>query len=326
MSVVSSDRFRRGGRRPGWALLTVLLVLAITASAALVFTNRVELLKLAVILSLWAAVVGAFVSVMYRRQSDSDAAKARDLKLVYDLQLDREITARREYELNVEAHLRRELAREMRSQATSEVTELRAELAALRRSLEIIFDTDLEHRPALGTDRPYTEWTAQPTLPRPDRVTSSRITEVAPAGGLDPADNPIIDVPEEPAPAPLPDMPPAEPVHQGMHRRPSEDSGRMSSIPWDAPMPAPGTWTSAQEPFASPINGRGPLPPAEPERRGRHVGEPEPHDAGYTTPAPRHRGPDDEGAPTAGHSVAELLARLQQDSGGQGGRRRRRED
>ena len=67
MTVLSRGaRNRRGGRRPGWLLLTVLLVLAIGASSALVFTNRVELLKLAVILSLWAAVVGAFVSVIYR--------------------------------------------------------------------------------------------------------------------------------------------------------------------------------------------------------------------------------------------------------------------
>ena len=49
-------RARRSGRRPGWVLLTVLLVLAIGASSALVFTDRVELLKLAVILALWAAV------------------------------------------------------------------------------------------------------------------------------------------------------------------------------------------------------------------------------------------------------------------------------
>lgn len=88
-------RLRRGGRRPGWILMTVLLVLAIGASSALVFTNRVELLKLAVIIALWAAVVAALVSVIYRRQSDSDQAKVRDLKLVYDLQLELEISARR---------------------------------------------------------------------------------------------------------------------------------------------------------------------------------------------------------------------------------------
>ena len=58
-------------------LLTALLVLAILASATLVFTNRVELLRLAVILSLWAAVVAAFVTVIYRRQSDVAQARAR---------------------------------------------------------------------------------------------------------------------------------------------------------------------------------------------------------------------------------------------------------
>ena len=136
-------------------LLTVLLVLAIVASSALVFTNRVELLKLAVILALWAAVVAAFVSVIYRRQSDMDQAKVRDLKLVYDLQLDREISARREYELSVETQLRRELASELRAQAADEVAGLRAELAALRANLEILFDTDLSHRPAIETERKH---------------------------------------------------------------------------------------------------------------------------------------------------------------------------
>src|SRR3546814_1409163 len=59
------------------------------------------------------------------------------LTLVYDLQLDREISARREYELTVETQLRRELASELRAQAADEVAALRAELAALRSNLEI---------------------------------------------------------------------------------------------------------------------------------------------------------------------------------------------
>ena len=154
MTVLTrGTRSRRGVRRPGWLLLTVLLVLAIVASSSLVFTSRVELLKLAVILALWAAVVAAFVSVIYRRQSDMDQAKVRDLKLVYDLQLDREISARREYELSVETELRRELASELRAQAADDVAGLRAEMAALRANLEILFDADLSHRPALETDR-----------------------------------------------------------------------------------------------------------------------------------------------------------------------------
>ncbi|MGA9376029.1 MAG: DUF6779 domain-containing protein, partial [Mycobacterium sp.] len=144
-------RVRRVNRRPGWILLTALLVLAIVASTVLVFTNRVELLKLAVVLALWAAVAAAFVSFIYRRQSDLDQAKVRDLKYVYDLQLDREISARREYELAVEARLRRELSAELRAQAADEVAALRAELAALRANLGILFDADLDQRPALET-------------------------------------------------------------------------------------------------------------------------------------------------------------------------------
>ncbi|RFD27351.1 hypothetical protein MUBE_01970 [Mycobacterium uberis] len=175
MTVLSRGaRVRRGGCRPGWVLLTVLLVLAMGASSALVFTNRVELLKLAVILALWAAVAGAFVSVLYRRQSDADQSRVRHLKLVYDLQLDREISARREYELKVESQLRRELASELRAQAADEVAMLRSELTALRTNLEILFDTDLQHRPALaGVETPQAE-AAPPTRAYSDQGRDSR--------------------------------------------------------------------------------------------------------------------------------------------------------
>lgn len=209
MTVLSRGaRVRRGGRRPGWVLLTALLVLAMGASSALVFTNRVELLKLAVILALWAAVAGAFVSVLYRRQSDADQSRVRDLKLVYDLQLDREIAARREYELTVESQLRRELASELRAQAADDLAELRAELSALRTSLEILFDTDLAHRPALGgmpdaepqPERAYSEWDRNGENPRDtpvDWVSSDRVTSV-PRDDPGRTDDAIIDVPEEP--------------------------------------------------------------------------------------------------------------------------------
>lgn len=310
-------------------MLTVLLVLAITASSALVFTNRVELLKLAVILSLWAAVVGAFVSVMYRRQSDVDAARARDLKLVYDLQLDREISARREYELTVEADLRRELAGEMRAQSFEEVAALRAELAALRRNLEIMFDTDLEHRPAIETDRSYPEWPASPTLPRPDRVASSRITDVAPADHIEMAESPIIDVPEEPLvmSPPRPQVPAADEARRGFHRRPSETSDWVPPVqPVSAPAP-PGRFRAPDHGPSQvhAVHSHGAGPPADPGRQGRHSSAPEPVAGRHTVPAARHSRTEDETAVTAGHSVAELLARLQRDTGG-GGRRRRRED
>ncbi len=269
MTVLSRGaQARRGGRRPGWLLLTVLLVLAIAASSALVFTNRVELLKLAVILALWAAVVAAFVSVIYRRQSDADQAKVRDLKLVYDLQLDREISARREYELTVETHLRREISSELRSQSADEVAALRAELAALRTNLEILFDADLAHRPAIESDRANErvrgEWVRTPEPVRADRVASSRVTVVRDDDTTRTAESPIIDVPEEPL-APAPAAPPQAPRpaqetnYRGSHRRPSEESG------WSPPPPPVSRPTEPrpQPPRSAPP--RQPEPPRVPE-------------------------------------------------------------
>ncbi len=255
-------RSRRGGRRPGWLLLTVLLVLAIVASSALVFTSRVELLKLAVILALWAAVVAAFVSVIYRRQSDMDQAKVRDLKLVYDLQLDREISARREYELSVETQLRRELSSELRAQSADEVAGLRAELAALRANLEILFDADLSHRPALETERravrAYSDWTRDAETT--GRVTSSRIdTEDREDFRVDTdhrtEESPIIDVPAEPHPPEPEWVPPA--AAGGAHRRPSEAEPQdWPSVAEETP---PHAWSPPPQPPSTP-----PTPPPRP--------------------------------------------------------------
>jgi hypothetical protein len=266
MTVLSRGaRVRRGGRRPGWVLLTALLVLALGASSALVFTDRVELLKLAVILALWAAVAGAFVSVLYRRQSDADQSRVRDLKLVYDLQLDREISARREYELTVESQLRRELASELRAHAADEVAALRAELVALRTHLEVLFDTDFENRPALGSTeseatprRAYSDWARNGESGPVDWVASDRVTSVRndpPAGRADEAS--IIDVPEEPL---LPPRQPAarehvryEAPHEAFYQAPEP---RFEPRHWPPPHPTP-------HPTPDPT----PEPTPEPQRR-----------------------------------------------------------
>ena len=280
-------RPRRGGRRPGWLLLTVLLVLAIVASSALVFTNRVELLKLAVILALWAAVVAAFVSVIYRRQSDADQAKVRDLKLVYDLQLDREISARREYELSVETQLRRELSSELRAQSADEVAGLRAELAALRANLEILFDADLSHRPALETERRtvrgYSDWTTDAETT--GRVTSSRIdTEDREDFRHDTdhrtEESPIIDVPAEPHP-PEPEWATPQ-AAGGAHRRPSEAEpqdwrGAAEETPpraWSPPPQQPST-PPTPPPRQAP-QPQSPWPPPQQQERPKPAQAPPP--------------------------------------------------
>lgn len=273
MTVLTrGSRPRRGGRRPGWVLLTALLVLAIAASSALVFTNRVELLKLAVILSLWAAVAAAFVSVIYRRQSDIDQAKARDLKLVYDLQLDREISARREYELTLETQLRRELAAELQAQQSDEVAALRAELAALRANLEILFDTDLAHRPALETERTtvraYSDWAREEPA---GRLVASRYDATGPEDGDD--DSAIIDVAAEPH-SPEGDWAPVHDTAGGATNR----AGRPEPVPGahsaahSATSDATSDATPDATPGATPDAGQS----APPRRRRRRYADDEP--------------------------------------------------
>lgn len=283
MTVLSRGaRVRRGGRRPGWVLLTTLLVLAMGASSALVFTNRVELLKLAVILALWAAVAGAFVSVLYRRQSDADQSRVRDLKLVYDLQLDREISARREYELTVESQLRRELATELRAQAADDLAELRAELSSLRTSLEILFDTDLGHRPALENpeaeappERAYSEWERDGEGPRDapvDWVSSDRVTPAPREAPGRADDTTIIDVPEEPL---LPPRPQPAPRRERVRYQ----------------------YESPREPSYSPVPeaGYGPQPEPQPEPR---FAPPQPQ-PGYPQPEPHTAQPGPQRDPRA---------------------------
>lgn len=271
MTVLSRGaRVRRGGRRPGWVLLTTLLVLAIAASSALVFTNRVELLKLAVILALWAAVAGAFVSVLYRRQADAEQARARDLKLVYDLQLDREISARREYELTVESHLRRELAAELRAAAADEVAALRAELTALRTSLEILFDTDFEHRPALEPmdktgatearrSRAVADRVQNGRGPSADWVSIDRVAVVRPGEAVNRAEEAIIDVPEVGMP-PYDDrdVSPAGPLPPSAEPAGTKHSAERVGLPYETAPAPPG-------PRDEPRHRPPPAPPPQPE-------------------------------------------------------------
>lgn len=336
-------RTRRGGRGPGWILLTALLVLAILASATLVFTNRVELLRLAVILSLWAAVVAAFVTVIYRRQSEVAQARARDMKFVYDLQLDREISARREYEMSVEARLRRQLSREG-VQAADEMAALRAELASLRSHLEVMLGTDLGQRPALEGER-----VAMPMPPPPGRVESSRVTMVA-EEVITVVEESIIDVPEEPLePEPEVALPPVEPRVREHRGAPWPSAPRPARAPYPPPPPpAPpqpeGPWRPPEARpgrHASAAAGQQRIPEVDPEPLrarhsgpsgpqsvpGRHRGQGTPAEPEPTGPPPAAESADEPaGQHSAGQSISDLLSKFNVTGPVGGGGRRRRKD
>ncbi|PPJ27248.1 hypothetical protein C5F51_17390 [Nocardia nova] len=126
----------------------VLILLGLIASVFLIFSNNVQLVRVGLVAALWAAAVAALAATRYRRDAAIDQAKARDLQKVYELQLEREITARREYELGVESRVRREVGAD-----AAELAALRSELTVLRESLQRLFDGDLlVDRPALRAE------------------------------------------------------------------------------------------------------------------------------------------------------------------------------
>ncbi|OBC10133.1 DUF6779 domain-containing protein [Gordonia sp. w5E2] len=141
---------RRSGRVGQW-LVGLLIVLAVVASVLMLFTDQISVLgSLAVIAALWAAVIAAILVTRYRRQAESAESKSRDLRLVYELQLEREIAARRQYELDVESTIRKEISDE----AGVELAELKAQVLALRSSLEMLLGESLpDQRAALPNEK-----------------------------------------------------------------------------------------------------------------------------------------------------------------------------
>ncbi|MGV9713037.1 DUF6779 domain-containing protein [Gordonia sp. NPDC003424] len=146
-----SAETRRSGRSVGQWLLGLLIVLALVASILMVFTDQLSVSgSLAVIAALWAAVIGAILVTKFRRQAESAEAKSRDLRLVYELQLEREIAARRQYELDVETTIRKEVSAE----TGEEMAELKAQVLALRASLEMLLGESLpDPRVALPSEK-----------------------------------------------------------------------------------------------------------------------------------------------------------------------------
>ena len=121
----------RGAART--AALVVAGVVAAAATGAVVLADDPQVLRLAVVGALWAFVLAAF-AVPRRREPDAGplagAAPGTDLELrrKYEVELEREVAARREYELQLEVYLRRELERGL----AEDVAGLRDEVARMR--------------------------------------------------------------------------------------------------------------------------------------------------------------------------------------------------
>ncbi|MFD7843032.1 DUF6779 domain-containing protein [Nocardia sp. NPDC059764] len=148
VSPSRSSASRRRREDAGKFFTGFLLLLGLVASVFLVFSDNLHLIRVGLVAALWAAAIGALAATRYRREAAVDKAKVGDLQKVYQLQLEREVAARREYELGVETRVRHEVGAD-----ATEMAALRAELTVLRESLQRLFDGDLpSERPALRAD------------------------------------------------------------------------------------------------------------------------------------------------------------------------------
>ena len=128
---------RRRRETRGKFFVGFLILLGLTASVFLIFSENVQYVRIGLVAALWAAVIGALAATRYRKDAAVDKAKVRDLQTVYELQLEREINARREYEMGVEAKVRAEVA------PILGIAALRAELTPLRQHLQVLFEGGL---------------------------------------------------------------------------------------------------------------------------------------------------------------------------------------
>ena len=127
----SSDEPSRGSFG-GRLLLTAAVLFALAATGALILTDEQRWLRLGIVAALWAALAGAFLAARYRRQVADQEEVLADRQERYELELEREIAARREYELQVAAEARREAD----EAARDDIAALRQELFGLRQTLE----------------------------------------------------------------------------------------------------------------------------------------------------------------------------------------------
>ena len=342
-----SARFRAAPGM-GQLLLYGSLGLVVVAAATLALgADDARLLRLGILAALWAALLGAFAAVKMRREATSGADRAEDLRTIHRLELEREISARREHELTVE----RELRREAKEDSRDELEAVRAELRSLHENLQKLFGGELlVERVAVRA-----ESTRFRSLPEEAsarlRALEPAVDLVVPHAGRDDAGS--TERPAAPRQEPEstqhsvlpPGRPPAGPESPPLPRRDPE----VRTAPTRRPRPeasrsAPRSAGFAEDPLFGGTPQRSnpswtpswpsapkPWDPPRPWDPGAAANpQPPVHSDPPTVPMAvgrEHRGGVPEvptGAHSAGRSVEDLLAAYGADAGAR--RRRRRED
>jgi hypothetical protein len=164
----------------GRVLLVGAIVFAATATGLLVLTEEQRWLRLGIVAALWAALTGAFLAARYRRQLTDQRDAAAERQQIYELELEREIAARREHELEVEAEAKRKAEETSRD----DIAALRAELQNMRQTLESLLGGEfLVERYALRA-----ESTRMRSLPEDRALSMRRDVKHLPAAQANPVE------------------------------------------------------------------------------------------------------------------------------------------
>jgi hypothetical protein len=289
---VARPRSSSGGRG---GLRTVALVaavaIALASTAAVVISDDPETLRLAVVGALWAFVLAAFAAPS-RRESEpaaGDGSGALELRRTYEIELEKEVAARREYELQLEVYLRRELERGL----AEDVAALRDEIGRMRGEMIDRLDGELRMeriettRLIGGSLRALRDEARRLGIGMPVPPELAGVVEAEPLGGHGPANGST----EYGLSAGQPDVgAPFGPVNHPDFGPPPGFAGHP-----DLGAPDPGAYPS-----------RGYEPPQSSYRPYPSYAEPEPMPPPATPPAPR--------APAAGESVPPRRRRYREDN------------
>lgn len=238
--AMNGRRDESRGHRAGGPWFIAGASLAVVATTLLVLAEDLRWLRLGIVAALWAALAAAFLASRYRKQAESTQDSVAEAQAVYELELEREIAARREYELRAEAEIRRKVEAESRDQLAA----LRAEVTALRDSLQQLFGGEvLYERVALTAQstrmRPLEEpkYLSHSAAATPAQIRSGASRGVA-AETFDARTELIARVLETEAPVrQQPRREPPHPPHREAPRRGPVDSRPGASRPGSADLP-----------------------------------------------------------------------------------------
>ncbi|KAA9268534.1 hypothetical protein F6I18_06485 [Corynebacterium amycolatum] len=121
-------------------LMVVLLVLAVIASIVMLFASSAGWMKVAVLLALWSAVIGAVLVTRYRKTIALERKRLETIEELHKVELDRELATHREQELILEQNYLDSLE----GNNDDNIAALRAEVFALRAQLAEFMGEDFD--------------------------------------------------------------------------------------------------------------------------------------------------------------------------------------